>query len=74
MTYDTVYVIIPTAELTQSMINRSLNRKVENIRTNDINTKSLLEVETPPHSVYDAYQWYDCHEMSEILMEAEWQD
>lgn len=70
---ETIYIIIPVAELTQGMINRSLNRKMENIRTNNINTKALIEVESPHHTIYDDYQWYQCHEISEILLEEEWQ-
>jgi len=70
----TVYIIIPTAQLTQGMINRSVNRKVENIRTNTDGTKSLIEVEEPVHSIYDGFQWHNETEMSAHLQEEEWQD
>lgn len=69
-----IYIIIPTVDLTQGMINRSVNRKSENIRLSLDGTKSLLEVEQPVSSIYNDYQWYSCSEINEILLGAEWQN
>lgn len=69
-----IYVIIPSASITQAMINRSLNRKIENIKANLANTMLMLEVEEPVPSIYYAYQWYNRDEAEEIMQGAEWQE
>lgn len=70
---NSVYIVIPTTEITIAMVNRSVNKKIENIRSNDLGTKLLLEVEEPVPSIYDNYAWKTHEDILVILQDAEWQ-
>jgi hypothetical protein len=68
-----IYIIIPTGSLSQAMINRSVNKRIENIRTNILGTSIVIEVENPVPSIYNDYQWYSKEEMELIISGEEWQ-
>jgi hypothetical protein len=68
----TRYVIIPTADVLQSHINMSLNKKIENVRTSVDGTKKLFEFDEINESFFSDYQWYDLNEILVVVNASEW--
>jgi len=73
------YVIVPTADLTEEMMNEMrkdfnvIGDKITNsLRKNADKTKSILIFKTLSSTVFSSYRWYSYSEISEVILEAEW--
>ena len=73
------YVIVPTADLTEEMMNEMRkefnvigDKTTNSLRKNADKTKSILIFKTLSSKVFGSYRWYSYSEISEVILEAEW--
>lgn len=73
---ETVYVIVPTAQVTQAMVNRmrtSFNIDEDKIRKSVDDSLTLLTVKTDQIDLFEDYQLYNQNEILPIIETSEWQ-
>lgn len=67
------YVIVPTGELTQQMIDDCIETSSDTLRRNDINTKCILKYEGSKPASITSYSDYTYEQILTELENSEWQ-
>lgn len=71
-----IYVIVPTADITNEMENNmkmSYNGDKDSIRKNTGDTKRIFKLIAPVNDVFMGYKWYSHKDILAELENAEWQ-
>ena len=72
---DVVYIIVPTADITNEMINnmkKSFYAEQNTQRTTNDTTQTLFKVKEPISNAFNGYVWYNEDTIAVEMAKAEW--